>query len=112
MNPLFVQESVTGADVFNFPVWIEPSIVNFPVSVSERFAYTLRVHTDVREFPILSLRVDWAAHLRQRENLFFDLVSLATLETDLHKTIIQMSDAAHTGTEFGVSQEIRQRKSR
>lgn len=55
MNLLFVQESVTGTDVFDSSIWVEPSVVNFPISVSERFTHILRIHTNVREFPFLPL---------------------------------------------------------
>jgi len=41
MNLLFVQKSVTRADVFDSSIGIEPSIVNFPIGISERFTHIL-----------------------------------------------------------------------
>ncbi len=69
MNLLLVQESVTGTDVLNSSIRVEPSVVSLPISVSERFTHILRVHTDMREFPILfSERLDCpCASTRNRE---------------------------------------------
>jgi hypothetical protein len=55
MNLLPVQESVAGTDVFDSSIGVEPSVVGFPASVSERFTYILRVHADVGEFPTFPL---------------------------------------------------------
>jgi len=74
---LFVQESVTGTDVFDFSVWIEPSVVNFPISVCERFADVFRVRTYVGELPTFPL-VDGAGHMSRGEDAFLKLVRLAT----------------------------------
>jgi hypothetical protein len=53
MNLLFVQESLTGTGGFFHR--IEPSVVNFPISVSEGFIHIPGVGDKAREFPIRTL---------------------------------------------------------
>lgn len=53
MNLSLVQEPVTGADVLNSPVRVEPSVVNLSGSISVRFTHILRIHANVGEFPTL-----------------------------------------------------------
>jgi len=53
MNLSLVQEPVTGTDILNSPVRVEPSVVSLSVGISERFTHVLRIHANVGEFPTL-----------------------------------------------------------
>ena len=47
MNQLFVQKSVTGTDVFDSSIWIEPPIVRCTINIGKSFAHILRVNADM-----------------------------------------------------------------
>ena len=59
----FLNESVAGADVFHFPVWIEPSIMCLTLFIGIALAYIVCVGAHVRESPFSFLALGTFRHI-------------------------------------------------